>query len=462
MATRKTAKKASANDGDVAVETKPKKTSAEKKATTAKKTAASKKSAPPTPVTRHIGLSLGADICWPACYEQIMAKLDPRIVWNGQEVSLDVERVTMEPFNLAQPSKYDVVLDRLTHWYPTTREWIKKAVIMNDLYVLNNPWSIQSMEKHSTYAAMMHLGMPIPETWMIPPKAYEPHPDLRATLHAYAKLFDLGKVGEEMGYPMFMKPYDGGGWRGVTYVGDERDLRQRYEESGKQLMHLQKAVPYDCFVRCIGIGPQTHMVRYNPDAPLHDRYTMDRDFLSDEEASILRDTTLTINAFFNWEFNSCEALRSDGVWYPIDFANACPDSQVTSLHYHFPWLVISKLKWSIFCAVTKRKMRRTMDWEPFYAIAAEKDMPYRQRLRAYAKIAEERMEFERFEEFCQIHLSHLDEVAWEFFGTQAAKDAFRQKVAALYPAHEVDMFTEFFWRRVQAWRDDNPPAGKEA
>ena len=47
---------------------------------------------------------------------------------------------------------------------------------MDDLYVLNNPWSVQSMEKHTTYCAMMQLGMPIPETWMMPPKEYEPTP----------------------------------------------------------------------------------------------------------------------------------------------------------------------------------------------------------------------------------------------------------------------------------------------
>lgn len=411
------------------------------------------------PATRRIGLSLGADICWPLCYEQIVDKLDLAVPWEGEAVSVVVERVSIEPFSLSQPCSYDVVLDRLTHWYLMSREWIKKAVIMDGLYVLNNPWSIQSMEKHSTYAAMMHLGMPIPETWMVPQKTYEPLPDLRQTLRSYAKLFDLRKVGGEIGYPLFIKPYDGGGWKGVSQIKNESDLIQRYDESGKSLMHLQKAVnPFDSFVRCIGIGPQTRLVRYDPDVPLHDRYTMDTNFLPDDEAQVLRDTTLTINAFFGWDFNSCEALRRDGTWYPIDFANACPDSQITSLHYHFPWLVISKLKWSLFCAITKRPMRRTLDWDAFYEIAAERNVPYRERLAAYAAVARTRFDTDRFEDFCATHLHHLDEVAWDFFGTSAAEDAFRKKVAALYPAHEVEPFTRLFYQRVQAWRADNTPA----
>jgi hypothetical protein len=410
-------------------------------------------------VTRKIGLSLGADICWPLCYEQILGKLQLAIPYQGDTVDLAVERVTIEPFDLRQTCEYDVVLDRLTHWFHTSREWIKKAILMDGLYVLNNPWSVQSMEKHTSYCAMMQLGMPIPDTWMIPPKSYEPTADLAPTLKAYAKLFDLGVIGNQIGYPMFMKPYDGGGWRAVSRVPDESSLRKRYEESGKGVMHLQAAVhPFDSFVRCIGLGPQTHLVKYLPDEPLHDRYSQEEGFVSADEAQLLRDTTLTINAFFGWDFNSCESLRKDGVWHPIDFANPCPDSQVTSLHRHFPWLVKANLRWSIFCAVTKKPFRRTLDWEPFYKIAAVPDMPYRERLSAYARIAEERFETARFEEFCAKHLSHLDEVAWEFFGTDAAKSAFRAKVTALYPKHEVEQFTELFWRRVQGWRADNSTA----
>jgi hypothetical protein len=397
--------------------------------------------------TRKIGLSLGADICWPICYEQIVNKL-------GLDVA--VERVTIEPFDLRQPCSYDVVIDRLTHWYHPSREWIKKAVLMDGLYVFNNPWSVQSNEKQTTYCAMMHLGMPIPTTWLVPPRSYEPLPDLQPTLKSYAKLFDLGALGKAVGYPLFMKPYDGGGWKGVSRIDSEETLRTGYDSSGKLVMHLQKAVdPYDRFVRCIGLGPQTKLVRYDPAAPLHDRYTMDKGFVSPDEAQLLRDTTLTINAFFGWDFNSCESLRGtdDGVWYPIDFANPCPDSQVTSLHYHFPWLVMANIRWSMFCAMTKRPMRRTLDWEPFYAVA-KRDLPYRDKLRAYAKIAEERFETAKFEEFCGKHLAHLDEIALEFFGTPVARDAVRQKVAALFPPHEIEPFTELFWNRIQAWRSD--------
>jgi hypothetical protein len=396
---------------------------------------------------RKIGLSLGADICWPICYERIVGKL-------GLEV--EVERVTIEPFDLRQPCSYDVVIDRLTHWYHPSREWIKKAVLMDGLYVFNNPWSVQANEKQTTYCAMMHLGMPIPNTWLVPPRSYEPTPDLQRTLASYAKLFDLKALGKAVGYPLFMKPYDGGGWKGVSRIDDEQALKAGYDSSGKLVMHLQRAVdPYDSFVRCIGLGPQTRLVKYDPAAPLHDRYTMTKDFVSAEESQLLRDTTLTINAFFGWDFNSCESLRGakDGVWYPIDFANACPDSQVTSLHYHFPWLVIANIRWSLFCAMTRRPMRKTLDWEPFYAVA-KRELPYREKLRAYAQIAEERFEIARFEEFCAQHLANLDAIAHEFFGTPVARDAIRQKVAALFPEHEIEAFTELFWNRIQAWRGD--------
>jgi hypothetical protein len=404
-------------------------------------------------VTRRIGLSLGADLCWPLCFEHLMKRLNLRIPHQGDTLRFEVERITIEPFNLRQPVKYDVVVDRLTHWLHTSREWIKKGILMDGLYVFNNPWSVQANEKHTSYAAMMKLGMPIPETWMLPAKEYSTdQADARVTLKRYGRLFDLATVGEKTGWPFFMKPYDGGGWRNVTRVKNVKEAWKAYDESGKAVMHAQASVEgYDQFVRVVGFGPQTRLVSYDPSAPLHDRYTQKVEFLPKADIDHLRKVTLTINAFFGWDFNSCESLRKNGVWHPIDFANPCPDSQVTSLHFHFPWLVKSYLKWTLFCAATKKPMRKNLDWEPFYQVAAL-DLPYAEKLDRYAAIADHRFETARFEEFCGTHLRHLDAEAYEFFATPEAKEAVRQKVAALFPAHEVEQFTELFFGRIQAWR----------
>ncbi len=407
--------------------------------------------------TRYIGLSLGGDICWPICYEELVRRLNLAIPTEDGTVDFAVERVSIEPFSLRQPCKYSVVIDRLTHWFFTSREWIKKAVLMDDLYVFNNPWTIQSMEKHTSYCAMMRLGLPVPDTWLIPPKSYLSTQDLDRTLR-YASLFDLDRIGEELGYPSFLKPYDGGAWVGVSKIEGRADLHAAYDQSGTRLMHLQKAVlPHERFVRCVGLGPQLRAVDYDPGAPLHDRYRPGADFLDPESESLLHDMTLTINSFFGWDFNSCEALLQDGGWYPIDFANACPDSQVSSLHYHFPWLVMANVRWSIFCAASNRAMRKTQDWDPFFEIA-DSDRTDREKLTAYAGIAHERFETDRFHAFCEEHLGHLDEVAWEFFGSDIARSAVREKVEALYPAHEIEEFTDLFWGRIQQWRAEQEAA----
>lgn len=412
--------------------------------------------------TKIIGLSLGADICWPIAYEALFDALTrDGLKINKRTLDFAVERVTIEPYSLHQPVKYDVVIDRLTHWYTTSREWIKKAILMDDLYVYNNPWSLQSNEKQTSYAAMLRLGLPVPETWMLPPKAYDPTDDLEPTLQKYARMFSLDEIGDKIGYPFFMKPYHGGGWKGVTRIDDAAGLHKAYNDSGTEVMNLQAAVlPHEWFVRNVGLGPQVRHVNYDPGAPLHDRYRQDIDFLSEDDQQVLKDMTLTINAFFGWDFNSCEALKQGGTWHPIDFANACPDSQVTALHYHFPWLIKANLRWSLFCAATDRPMRKTLDWDPFYKIA-DSDRSPREKLSEYAKIANKRFETEKFRRFCKRQLKDLDALAHDFFGSETLRDAIRQKVAALFPEHEHEEFTELFWQRIQTWREQEGQHGDQ-
>ena len=68
--------------------------------------------------------------------------------------------------------------------------------------------------------------------------------------------------------------------------------------------------------------------------------------LTPEVLQILEDTTITINTFFGWDFISCESLLKDGTWHPIVFTDPYPYAQVTSLHYHFLWMLRAMLRLS--------------------------------------------------------------------------------------------------------------------
>ena len=62
------------------------------------------------------------------------------------------------------------MIDRLAYWYYHPREWLKKAALVNGTYLLNTPFTFQSMEKHSAYCAMIRLGLKVPPTMLVPYK----------------------------------------------------------------------------------------------------------------------------------------------------------------------------------------------------------------------------------------------------------------------------------------------------
>ena len=95
--------------------------------------------------------------------------------------------------------------------------------------------------------------------------------------------------------------------------------------------------------------------------------------------------------------------------------------------------------------------RSRLDWTPYFEIA-DSEAPYEEKLAAYAAIAHERFQTDEFESFCATHLAHLDGVVHDFFATDVAYDAVRQKVATLFPEHEITIFTDLFWERIQRWR----------
>lgn len=402
---------------------------------------------------KKIGLLIGDENDWPKALEALAGRIGPNVQYRGQSFEIDVERVRIHPFRLTAATSYDLVIDRLAYWHYQPREWLKKAALLNDVYLLNNPFTFQSMEKHAAYCAMIRLGLHIPETWLIPPKSGPDSRKYRVTAARYHDMFDLPEIASAIGYPVYMKPFDGGGWRGVSRISDEEALMRAYDESGQMLMHLQAGLDnYDVFVRSLAIGPQLKCLCYDPSQPLHARYLVRHDFLSPEHGREARIITKLINAFFRWDFNSCEAIVKDGILWPIDFANACPDIAITSLHYYFPWAIKSLLAWSVFCAISERPMAITMAIDPYFQVAAS-NLSYEEKLGEYERLADAHFQEEEFERFSAESLGHLDDAMWHLAQGDEFDRIIVETVQETFPAREHEQFIAHYRGLLRHWVD---------
>ena len=201
------------------------------------------------------------------------------------------------------------------------------------------------------------------------------------TAARYNRAFDLTEIGDYVGFPLYLKPFDGGQWRGVSRARDQEELRRRYDESGEQLMHVQSAVDdFDVFARSLSIGAETKVMWFDPDKPMYDRYQVKHDFLTPDQGFEVETISKVVNAFFRWEFNSCESIVREGEIFPIDYANASPDVAVTSLHYYFPWAMTALVRWCAFCLAEGRRMRIDVDTRPWFEIGDRDDLSYEEKL----------------------------------------------------------------------------------
>jgi hypothetical protein len=400
-----------------------------------------------------IGLLLGAEEDWPRAFESILRRVGP-ITVDGTTHTVSSERLTIEPFRLTDPVRTELVIDRLAHWYYHPREWLKKAALVNGTYLLNSPFTFQSMEKHSAYCAMVRLGLKVPPTTLVPYKNPVDNVRWAYTSEKYNESFDLDTIADELGYPLYMKPFDGGGWRGVSRVNDRGDLHRSYDESGEMLMHLQATVDFEHFARALSIGPETMVMDFKPDLPMHQRYAVSHGFLSESAGFQAAAISRIVNAFFLWEFNSAEMLVTGDDVYPIDYANACPDVAVTSLHYYFPWAITALVRWSVYCVVTGRKQAVDLTTGRYFAIADDPDMSYDEKISAYLELANAHFDTERYWEFCEQHLSHLPEQVLEWIASDEFDRMLRDTVAATYPPHEQEEFLAHFRGLVGMWVQD--------
>ena len=252
-----------------------------------------------------------------------------------------------------------------------------------------------------------------------------------------------------------MKPFDGGAWVGVTRIADREALHRAYDESGRRLMHLQAAVDgYDVFARSLSIGPETLVLRYRPEEPQHARYQVEHGFLDAATGFEVETISRVVNAYFCWEWNSCETLMRAGRVHPIDYANATPDAGLTSLHYYFPWVISSLARWCVFCCATGRAARLDQDQRRWFAVADNADLGYHERLAAYGRLADEYFERDRYQDFRERHLGQIDEAMLAYVESADFDRLLVDTVRATFPAHEHERFVAHYRGLLGLWVTD--------
>jgi hypothetical protein len=177
------------------------------------------------------------------------------------------------------------------------------------------------------------------------------------------------------------------------------------------------------------------------------------DFLSPELGREVVTISRLVNAFFRWEFNSCETIVRGTEAYPIDYANASPDVSLTSLHYYFPWAIRALVRWSAFCCATGRPAGINQGTRPYFEVG-DSELPYAEKLERYRALADGYFQLDEYEAFCAESLPHLDELVLEHFGGGEFDALLADTVRGTFPGHEHEAMIARYRGLVGAWVAD--------
>jgi hypothetical protein len=194
---------------------------------------------------------------------------------------------------------------------------------------------------------------------------------------------------------------------------------------------------------------------------MHLRYQVEHDFLSPEVGWEVVTISRLVNAFFRWEFNSCESLVRGIEVAPIDYANASPDVALTSLHYYFPWAMETLVKWCVFCTATGRLMPIDQDKRAYFEIGDREDLSYEDKLREYRRLVDDYFQVAEYEEFCARALPDAHEVVVEYFASPEFDALLVEEVERVFPAHEHEEMVARHRGLVGAWVADQSPSTKK-
>ena len=265
--------------------------------------------------------------------------------------SKNIENISAEPVRIdkaiqGQKTDYAVIVDRISQDVPFYRTWLKNAALMGSA-VINNPFWWSADDKFFNNCLMTQVGIPIPKTAILP--SYQlPAETTDQSFSNLAYPLDWEGIFNYVGFPAYMKPYHGGGWKNVYRLASKDDFYDKHKETEQLVMLLQEEIVFEEYYRIYCIGRKhVHIMPYEPRNPHSQRYQANFS-PGDERKKQMEDIVLRINEYLGYDFNTVELAVRDGVPYAIDFGNPAPDAERTSVgEENFEWVVETAANYAI-------------------------------------------------------------------------------------------------------------------
>ena len=282
---------------------------------------------------KRVGILTGREVTFP---ESIINSINEK--GKGKVVA---EMVTFGGIRMDEPKLYDVIIDRISHEVPYYRATLKRMAL-EGTYVINNPFWWSADDKFFNFALAAKLGVAIPKTVLLPQQDYIK--DITSeSLRNLEFPLDWQGIIDYVGFPAFLKPFDGGGWKNVSKIHSLDHLWHEYNQTGTLCMTLQEGIEYDQFVRCYCVGQEKVLIMpYDPSKPyLSGMQYVDVDnYLSPELHVRVEKDVKTICHALGYDLNTVEFAIKDGIPYAIDFMNPAPDAEIASVgESNHRWIV---------------------------------------------------------------------------------------------------------------------------
>jgi glutathione synthase/RimK-type ligase-like ATP-grasp enzyme len=291
---------------------------------------------------------------------------------NKNVAGVTAEHIRIGAVRMAEPSGYRVIVDRISHDIEFYRAYLKNAVLTGTI-VINNPFWWSADDKFFNYALASQLGVAIPHTVVLPHKSHPPGTTNQSMRNLIFPL-NWDEVFDYIGFPAFLKPFSGGGWKNVSKVSSRKEFFDAYDQTGSLCMTLQSAVDFDEYFRCYVVGQEkVRVMKYDPRRPHHLRYVKeDPGDSSPLQERVVKDC-LTLCRALGYDFNTVEFAVQSGVPYAIDFLNPAPDADVHSVGaVNFDWVVENVSQLAIAKALSDEEPQTHFHWSRFLAGHKEK------------------------------------------------------------------------------------------